>query len=204
MVSEGLGERLERERPAFEPVGPSLGLPAAGRPDQDGRGGGAALFETPAWRAHAAQAVTFSAVQSFGQMHRRPGFEAFREAVERAVQRLRRISRRCGPSPRRSPRPSPSLWRRPRLRGAEGAVTRRPAPAIPASPGRGGSQWGASVRGLAALDQGEGACALLGLGAGRACAVGGDVGVHEVAHAPAVALAADALMPSSSVMIRER
>ena len=104
---EGLGERLERERPAFEPVGPSLGLPAAGARTRTVEAAAQALFETPAWRAHAAQAVTFSAVQSFGQMHRRPGFEAFREAVERAVQRLRAHIEALRPKPEAKPKAEP-------------------------------------------------------------------------------------------------
>ena len=118
---EGLRERFERERPAFEPMWPAPGIPAPMARARTVQAAARALFETPAWREHAAQAVTHSAVHSVTHKQPAPAFEAFREAVERAVQRLRARLEALRPKPEAKPAPAPEPRRCPRPTGGRGA-----------------------------------------------------------------------------------
>lgn len=105
-----LRERLEREQPTIDAQEPAPGV-------RFGHGmvaqaGAQALFRTPAWQAHAAQAVTRASVDAV--LHPRPSFVAFREVARRLANRLvrraeaRPDARRPDPGPEP---PKPSSWR---------------------------------------------------------------------------------------------
>ena len=112
-----LTERLEVERPEFEP--PAEPMLETARRARTVQAAAASLFTTPAWRAHAERAVTMAATMPPAEP--RPAFGRFRAAVERMQELRARLAARAEPSkpapapppeaPRARPGPEEEVWR---------------------------------------------------------------------------------------------